>query len=246
MTALRIVTHNAFWFQGAPFAKDRPGQPAPAVLASLAELYRGLRPDVLAIQEVQDARSFDLLAEALPLPGRYCPGGELAQYGGAVFFPSGDYVADWRCSPLRPQRMWQVVQVAAGEAPAIQICNIHLPSSRQLDPAAAGPRRIEELCVALGQLRPPAVVVGDFNEPPGGPVGKHLGERGFLDAAELAGLGEKATALGGGRGDQVWIHNTLRDRLLEYAAVDRAALKAGGGEKEYLSDHVPLCVTLRS
>jgi endonuclease/exonuclease/phosphatase family metal-dependent hydrolase len=242
-TFLRIVTHNAFWFQGVPFEPDRPGPPADGVVSGLVEIYRALRPDVLALQEVQDPHSFALLAEALAMPGRYCPGGELPHYGGAAFHRGGRYAGDWRSSPQRPQRMWQVVEAPGGAGPVVRVCHVHLPSSRQLG-GAAGWRRLEDLRAALGHGGAAGVVVGDFNEPPGGRVGDHLAEAGYLDAAAVAGAPDQPTALGGGRGDQVWIHHTLRDRLAEYGVVAKERLEAPCAGKAYLSDHLPVWIDL--
>ncbi|KPK86388.1 MAG: hypothetical protein AMJ81_01360 [Phycisphaerae bacterium SM23_33] len=245
MSHLRIVSHNAFWFQGAPFGTDRPGSPDQAILAALVEAYHRLRPDVLALQEIQDQATFERLAAALPTPGRYCPGGRLPQYGGAIFWSAGGFAADWRSSAEVPQRMWQMVNAHAG-AGAVTICNIHLPSSRQLGREAAGRGRVRELLAVLDRADAPAVVLGDFNESPGGPVGASLAGRGYLDAAAATGLADRPTSLGGGRGDQIWIHGSLRERLAEYGVMDKAQLRPARGEKQCLSDHFPLWVTLKA
>jgi endonuclease/exonuclease/phosphatase family metal-dependent hydrolase len=240
---LKIVTHNALWFQGAPFPTDEPGPAVPEVLAALAAAYRRLRPDVLAIQEVQDEATFRCLGEAVGLPGRYCPGGELPAYGGAIFHGGGRHVADGRSSRPVPQRMWQAVQVPFTEGRGLMVCSVHLPSSRQLGPGAAQ-RRLNELRAALGHLRPPAVVLGDFNEPPGGAVGSLLARSGYLDAAVIAGRADVPTALGGGRGDQAWVHRGLRAALQGYGVMDRRELAAAPAGRECLSDHFPVWIEL--
>jgi endonuclease/exonuclease/phosphatase family metal-dependent hydrolase len=245
MSELRIVSHNAFWFQGAPFGTDRPGSPDPAILAALVEIYRRLRPDVLALQEIQDECTFERLAAALAISGRYCPGGQLAQYGGAIFWRAGSFVADWRSSAVTPRRMWQMVQLRAASS-TVRICNMHLPSSRQLGKEVAARARATELLAVLDGTGAPAVVMGDFNEAPGGPVGACFTARGYLDAAVVAGFGDRSTSLGGGRGDQIWIHGSLRGRLAEYGVVEKRVLKPAGRGKESLSDHFPLWVTLKA
>ena len=242
---MRIVTHNAFWFQGAPFATDRPGPADPAILAALAGVYRELAPDLLAVQEVQDPGTFERLAEAIGLGGRHCPGGELVQYGGAMLSRAGRLVADWRSAALRPQRMWQIVDVPAGGGADLRVCSVHLPSARQLGGPAAQARRVEELRAALAQADGAAVVLGDFNEPPGGPVDELLAGQGYVDAAVAAGQADRPTGPGGGRGDRVWICQPSGAELIDYGVVDGRRLRAPMGPKEWLSDHFPAWVRLR-
>lgn len=244
MSELRILSHNVFWFQGAAFATDRPPGGRPPILSALVEIHLRLAPDVLALQEVQDEATFKLLAGSLEMTGRHCPGGELGQYGGATFWREGRYVADSQSSPPVVQRMWQIVEARPAGGAGVRICNIHLPSSRQLGEARAGRRRVRELLGVLERADPPAVVLGDFNEQPGGPVGRCLSRRGYLDAAVLAGRADRPTSLGGGRGDQIWIHRTLRDRLAEYGVLDRTSIESAGGGAPPLSDHFPLWITL--
>lgn len=50
---IRLVSHNAFWFQGVPFPSDEPGEPQPEVLEGLLTVYRALEPNLLCLQEVQ-------------------------------------------------------------------------------------------------------------------------------------------------------------------------------------------------
>ena len=242
MAPVRIVTHNAFWFQGAPFATDQPGPPDAIVLAALVDVYRDLQPDVLAVQEVQDESAFAALGGALDLPGAYCPGGELVQYGGAVFDRAGGAIVDWRTTPTTPQRMWQVVSAAG-----VRVCNVHLPSSRQLGVAAAAERRLAELRAALSQLADGGVIGRwgfRLGWPPGGPVTELLSSAGYIDAAVHTGQADLPTALGGGRGDQIWVHESLVERLAEYGVVPTGRFAADAPAKEHLSDHLPVWVEL--
>jgi len=239
---MRIVSHNAFWFQGVPFTTDRPGAADMGVLATLAAVYRGLAPDVLAVQEIQDARTFGRLGGVLGMPGAYCPGAELPQYGGATFWRSGVLLADSRQAGVAPQRMWQVVRVPAGEI-ALVICHVHLPSARQLG-AAAGARRLIELHAAMNQAHPPGVVLGDFNEAPGGPLSGRLARAGYVDAAEAAQDADRPTGPGGGRGDQIWVHQNLQGRLAGYGVLPAEAMGAQQAGKQHLSDHFPVWIEL--
>jgi len=240
---MRIVSHNAFWFQGVPFTTDRPGAADEGVLAALVAVYRGLGPDVLAVQEIQDARTFDRLGGALGMAGTFCRGAELPQYGGGTFWRSGILLADSRQAGAAPQRMWQVVRVPAGQE-ALVICHVHLPSGRQLGLSAAGARRRAELRTAMGQTDPPGVVLGDFNEAPGGPLSGRLARAGYVDAADAAQDADRPTGPGGGRGDQIWVHRNLQGRLAGYGVLPAEAMGAQQAGKQYLSDHFPVWIEL--
>ncbi len=257
---VRIVSHNAFWFQAAPYLGVEPGPPDDAVLWRLADLYTALAPDVLCVQEVQDERTFKALRAAMDMDGRYCPGGELPQYGGAILWRRGpggssgppEY-ADWRgkaraapgnrSMPV-PQRMWQVLRTSW--AGGLCVANVHLPSARQLTAPEAKRRRLAELTRVLGRDPRPNVIAGDLNEQPGGPVGELLQSCGYRDAAVVAGQADLPTNVGGGRGDYIWLSNDVDASLLDYSATAEGGFAAGRPGKQYLSDHLPLRVSLGS
>ncbi len=239
MRRLAIVSHNALWFQGAPYRSDRPGPADAAILSRLARIYRQLRADLLCLQEIQDEATFRAISAKVAMDGTYCLGGELAQYGGAVFFRKGDLVADSRSTGAKTQRTWQVVELGS-----LVLANVHLPSSRQLGEAVASERRIAELARLLAREPRPSVLAGDFNEQPGGTVEDFLRGRGFLDAAVAVGKADRPTALGGGRGDYVWVHQSLGERLIEYGVMDAADLAFSRPGKTSLSDHLPVRVAL--
>jgi endonuclease/exonuclease/phosphatase family metal-dependent hydrolase len=241
--ALRIVSHNAFWFQGASFPSDSPGPPDRRVLNALAELHASLAPDVLCIQEIQDAETFAALAAAVGMDGCYSPGRELPQYGGATLWrsPPASH-ADWRDAGAAPQRMWQVVALPG--AHGFVVANVHLPSARQLPKETAQQRRLAELEALLSRDPRPDVIAGDLNEQPGGPVGELLRSHGYADAAEAAGQAGAATKVGGGRGDYVWLSAAATGRLMEYGVAGGEGFWKGVSGKEPLSDHLPLWVSL--
>jgi endonuclease/exonuclease/phosphatase family metal-dependent hydrolase len=241
--ALRIVSHNAFWFQGASFPSDSPGPPDGRVLHALAALYASLAPDVLCIQEVQDAETFAALAAAARMDGGYSPGRELPQYGGATLWrsPPASH-ADWRDAGAVPQRMWQVA--ALGGTHGLVVANVHLPSARQLSKEIAQQRRLAELEALLSCDPRPDVLAGDLNEQPGGPVGELLRSHGYADAAEAAGQADRATKVGGGRGDYVWLSAAATRRLVEYGVAEGEGFRKGVSGGERLSDHLPLWVSL--
>ena len=126
----------------------------------------------------------------------------------------------------------------------VTVCNVHLPSARQLGREGAAVRRIEELAASIQSL--PDVVLGDFNEPPGGAVTQFISRNGYQDAAVLMGRPDVPTSVGGSRGDQIWVRSDLRERVLEYGVLAKEDLAISLGEKVYLSDHVPLWVRLEA
>jgi exonuclease III len=201
-------------------------------------------PDVLCLQEIQGPDTFQALSGGLQRPGAYCPGNEFPQYGGALLWSSGQPVADYAAAAASPQRMWQGCEVTTPAGP-VTICNIHLPSSRQLGPERCAVRRVEEILAAIdnGQ-RAWDIIAGDFNERSGGNAGRCLQEHGYRDAAVLSGKAETTTNLGGGRGDYIWVSPRLCSRVTDYGVVGKEALLTDIPGKTYLSDHLPLWIRL--
>ena len=130
MTQLTVVSHNTFWFQGAPFPTDRPPAPDGEILKRLCAIYRQVNPDIICLQEIQDRRTFEAVSEHLGMPGCYCPGTKLPQYGGAVLWRLhfARPVRDSQESGFETQRMWQIVEVQE-DGRRLHIANVHLPVS---------------------------------------------------------------------------------------------------------------------
>jgi len=243
MKRLTILSHNVFWLQGADYPTDRPGKPIPGILESLVAIYRGLGAAVLCLQEIQDADTFGRLSAAMGMAGRYTPGGVQRQYGGAMLWREGRSLDDSGSQEPPPQRMWQGAEVSAEPMGTIRVCNVHLPSSRQLGPGAAE-HRLKELSAVVERAVRPGILAGDFNERPGGSVCQYMVRQGYHDAAALTGQGHRPTGLGDGRGDYIWIERSLRGRLIEYGVMAKDSTASAGADKEYLSDHLPLWITL--
>ncbi len=243
MVLFRIVCHNAFWFQGYPFRDEIPPDPDTGVLDSLCRIYRSIEPDVICLQEVQGRHAFEMICGRLGMSGSYCPGSELTQYGGAMLWHNGrgDAVSDSSSSGAEVQRVFQIAEFTGPDI-QLRICNIHLPSQRQLGPRLAAERRIRDLVEAV-KLEPD-LVVGDFNEPPGRSVGKRLERMGFVDSAGVLGHGNVSTSLGGGRGDFIWVREELSGCLREYGVIGKKELDSRGSMYRYLSDHLPLWISL--
>jgi endonuclease/exonuclease/phosphatase family metal-dependent hydrolase len=240
---LKVLCHNAFWFQGYPFPDELPSDADAEILESLCSIYADLNPDIICLQEVQSQEVFQGIRERLGMSGCYCPGGGLHQYGGAVLWrdSSARPVIDSRNSGAGTQRMYQIVETQGWGLP-MQICNVHLPSQRQLGPRLAAEKRLSELLevIEFG----PDLIAGDFNERDGLDLGKCLRRRGYIDSASTSGHSDLPTGLGGGRGDYIWLKGYLRHHLLEYGVVGKERLEFDGPGKLYLSDHLPLWVVL--
>lgn len=243
MRRLRIVCHNAFWFQGSPYAPAEPGEPVPDVLGALVQIYGRLEPQALCLQEIQGDGVFARLCARTALSGSYCPGGLLTQYGGAVLWRAGRLAADCRGSEDPPERMWQIAEVPDGDG-AVLIANVHLPSSRHLGEETAARRRIEEMAAVVEHDPAPDIVLGDLNEQPGGPLGGFLAERGYEDAAVLTGRTHVGTTPNGRRNDQIWVARARWNAVVDYGVVPNEEMTAHIPRKDYLSDHFPVWIDL--
>lgn len=239
------MCHNAFWFQGRPYAPDRPGGAVPEILARLVQVYRRLEPDVLCLQEIQSEGVFQGLREQMEMPGAYCPGGALPQYGGAVLWREGELLSDWRGGDDPPERMWQIVE-APFAGGVVRVANVHLPSSRHLGEERAAGRRLEEMETVASHGPAPDMIVGDFNEQPGGPLGKLLAAHGYEDAAVLAGRTHIGTTPGNRRNDQIWVIQRFWDSVADYGATPNDEMVADVPGKEHLSDHFPVWIELNA
>ena len=142
------------------------------------------------------------------------------------------------------QRVWQVVDVEGEEeSDDLRIANLHLPSSRQLGAEASAAKRISEVDDVLAYE--PDVIVGDWNEKPGGPLTELMSSRGFVDAAVVSGREDTTSSIGGGRGDQIWVAKGLASRLVGYGAVDVSDFGVEDVEgKTHVSDHLPIWIDL--
>jgi endonuclease/exonuclease/phosphatase family metal-dependent hydrolase len=100
------------------------------------------------------------------------------------------------------------------------------------------------MSTVLGQERKPDVILGDFNEQPGGPLGDFLKDSGYADAAVLTGRQTLGTTPKSRRGDQIWVTSELIDQVRDYGVIPEAHMRTDLPGKEHLSDHFPLWVDL--
>jgi exonuclease III len=240
---ITILCHNVLWFQGMPYTSDQPSAPTEPVLNRLCALYRELAPDVLCLQEVQDDATHRKVAASVGMAGVFCPAHRQPQYSGAVYWRHGNLAADSASANARPWRMWQKVLVRAGIHDLV-ICNIHLPSSRQLDEETAARARVTDLEQILTLSPKPDIIAGDFNEGPGGPSTAFLMQHGYVDSAPLVQSKVSSTGEGKPRSDQIWVSDALQHCVAGFSVMPWDKLKCAIPGKTHLSDHLPLRLDL--
>lgn len=240
---LSIVSHNVLWFQGYPFEGDQPGEPDDRVLEALLALYEEHEPDLLCLQEVQDAATTDRVKEALRFEGHHTPASAHPRYGGGIFWRVGRVATDSSTMP-GAQRMWQILEMPRPEGPALRVANVHLTSDKMAGADEAGSIRLDEIEAVLSAVPGPQIIAGDFNEGPGGSVADFLERRGYNDVAEVTGYEIESTGAGKPRSDQIWIAAGLEDSIdhFEYGTWTKLETTIPG--KRYLSDHLPLFLRL--
>ncbi len=246
MKKFTVLSHNVFWFQGAPFLTDRPPTADAQILKRLCGIYQKIDADVICLQEIQDRETLEAVARELGMMGCFCPGTALPQYGGGLLWhrDRGSPMHNSLGSRVHTQRMWQTLEVP-GINSSVRIGNVHLPSSRHLGQEGAKAQRLAELEELIGSVEGDLdVIAGDFNEWPDGPVCKCLERHGYVDAAVLSGRPTVPTNLGEHRGDYIWVKRELSDCLLTYDVVGKETLACNLADKLYLSDHLPLWITV--
>lgn len=245
---LRLVSHNAYWFQGVPFAGDQPGPAHPEILSGLAQLYTELAPDVLCLQEIQSRATAGALAAILGLDFMYAAGGAYPQYGAAVF-SRWEMIASPVPAHAPLDRVILRVRIYPPGRPPLLLSNVHLPSGRQRGPEGGQAQCLAELPVAVtpdagtGEVD---VALGDFNEPPDGPCAAMLASHGYVDAARSLKQGHVFSNVKGSiRGDQIWLAPHVASGLRRYCIAGRERLAVNWPGKTYLSDHLPVGVELQ-
>ncbi len=240
----RIVSHNACWFQGFPYAALDPDAAHPEVLDRLTAIYRSHRPHVVCVQEVQHARMAELVAGVLELDARYSPGGHYPLYGCSTFAAQVDVIAEGQASALPPQRAWHICR-AVDEGMSLTIANVHLTSDRFLSKAEAARARLDDLTALLQHKDGPDVICGDFNEGPRDEAATLLERQGYVDAAIATDASLPSTGVGKKRSDQIWVRAELETSIAEFGAGSWESMAFDAPGKNVLSDHLPLWIVLR-
>ncbi|BDV43828.1 endonuclease [Geotalea uraniireducens] len=239
MNAIRVMTYNIHRGTG----EDRRHAPE-----RVAEVVAGLRPDIVALQEVDCGQlrpalrdQAALVAERLALAGapfrierERCGNVILSRFPMTLVQAGGlRRSRRWR-TPARRGALWVEIE-AAGQN--IQVINTHLGLT---------PRdRLAQAKVLTGPewlgnpaCRPPVILCGDFNAQPGSPVHRLLDTR-FVNAESLC---------PGCRVERTWPSRRplLRiDHLFVSPGVVVEAIEVpAAGMARVASDHLPLLAVL--
>ncbi len=157
------------------------------------ELIRDIKPDVLCLQEIKPAQVGRIERE-LDMDGHWSPSSNLigdAAWGNAVFVAGTlDEVQSLRDANGGAFGIWASAEVKGGR---FVVASVHLMHAKRKDGGFGV--RVREAQALVGAyatlmapngLEVPAVIAGDFNEPPVGAVYRLLTTK-FVDAAPDAG-----------------------------------------------------------
>lgn len=240
-----MVTHNAYWFQGAPsiWGEERVCAHA-AVVQALAALYRDLDPDVVCLQEVPSAEVCAALRGQLGMEGAFFPGGQRADYGGALLWKGQSArVENFTHTAVGQGRFFERICLKLDtyiNNRHLSIVNVHLSSNRYAPAHRGEPVRLAELAALFAADSAPDVVVGDFNAVPDSAVYADMMERGFVDCGHNYSTHGRAADK---RIDYIWVGADSGLSLAAYEVVEDERFLYDAGV--YLSDHHPLCARLQ-
>ena len=242
-TALTIVTHNAYWFQGCPslWGKERQ-TPHPVIIEALVKLYESLQPDVLCLQEVPSHNLFAILQARLGMSGAYAPGGTLPAYGGASLWRDSEAsVTDCSRCAVAPGRVFERICIRANYR-SLNLVNIHLSSDRYAPRRHGEPIRLAEI-KALFQTGPkPHVIAGDFNATPDSVVHQHMRDYGYTDVGQISARQSTADT---SRVDYIWVSEEFKESLVDYQVISGQESRCKEvNPPTKLSDHWPVLVRL--
>jgi endonuclease/exonuclease/phosphatase family metal-dependent hydrolase len=243
--SVTIVTHNAYWFQAAPtlWSEERAAA-RPEVIDSLAELYAGLAPDLLCLQEVPDQQVATDLAGRLAMHFCFAQGGKLRPYGAAVFSRPDTGELRNLTGQVGPAERTCLRAGVHSEFGMLNVLAVHLPSNRYAPFDQAERQRVGELRAALDLAGEVDLVVGDFNSTPDSAPYRFMVERGFRDAAEMGGCADRLTGAKH-RVDYIWLGSRAATAFGGFRVLGPEGFVAElGGRERMLSDHYPLLLKL--
>jgi len=185
----------------------------------------------------------DTIAAGLSLNGQLTLGARYPIYGTVTYAQDVRPLRDCHSNGALPERSWQICTVETSTR-AIQVANVHLTSGRFLTDAQAAESRVADLQSLLDASHDVDVICGDFNEGPRTAAQVLLESSGFVDAAIATGYEIASTGVDKPRSDQIWVRDNLADRITEFGATDWEPMAFDAPEKNVLSDHLPLRMTL--
>lgn len=254
--SLRVCTYNVLRFQGWPedVAREQLGTAASRRLAHFTDVFGGLDCDLLAIQEGGSQQWIDRLAanmgmEALflPSPAEF-PGGILSRHPIVEARPRQVAERSWEV-PFSRTFGAALVDVAGRP---IWVVNLHAHPNRE-DLREQEAHVLADTLDELLAVAPSAIVMGDFNSEPGGPLHEVLVERGFVNAVEAA-WGRTVSTVNspeGGVSSASIDHIYLSADLAGHLVSARVVLEPGfmyplmfGPDDWVHSDHLPVVAEL--
>ncbi len=241
MPSLTLLSHNVYWFQGAPslWGIERQ-QPHPAILPALAALYKNLGVDLLALQEIPAPESLVQLQTALNMEGQYVKGGLRPSYGGGFLWRGKvGGCRDLTNRPVSPQRVFErfCVEVHGHfSGTDLTLVNVHLSSNRYAPDRQGESIRLAELAALTAAVPQADIIMGDFNAAPHSIVHQCMEDRGYWDPGATAPAQDK-------RVDYIWLQKKYRPALLDYRQLKAGDYTWGVGPT-LLSDHPPVLVQL--
>ena len=241
-TLSRLVSHNSYWFQGAPslWGEERT-QTHPRILTALAKFYQQLAPDILCLQEVPSEEEASRLAEELGMQATFARGGRRPAYGGAVLWHGSDAEVEDLTGYCDTAAFERICLVLHGTGPEGRtIVNVHLSSNRYAPGRIGEPVRLAELQALFAACPQPDIIAGDFNATPGSSAYRDMVDRGFVECGALACLPAKPDER---RVDYIWIRKPgrLQVKPTEFQPLE---FLLDADSKTRLSDHPPIIAHL--
>jgi len=245
--AVKIISHNVYWFQGHPFSESCPGAPNQEILRRLCTLYREKEAAILCLQEIQSEDVAMAVAAEMQMDVLYTPGAIHAQYGSMI---ATSLRSPFRLPNGAPTILERSLVAARVPLPSgtLGVTSIHLTSGRQTSPAEAKAARVREISEFLTSHGVETdILAGDFNEDPDGEVAGLLRARGFVDTASVFGKASIGASVSGTRRrDLIWVKAKWQSRLLDYGVVQEELAVSDLKGKSFLSDHRPVWITLEA
>lgn len=246
--SLRLISHNAYWFQGAPslWGEERV-EAHPDALGALISFYRELEPDVLCLQEVPSQKVCDEVGVELGMQGHYAQGGGRTAYGGAVLWQGLDaVVVDFTHTRVDAERIFERIYLAFSSVVngvPLVVANVHLSSNRFAPERHGGAVRLAELEALFKVCAQPDVVAGDFNARPDSAEYATMIERGYVDCGSLLCANPRHQEH---RVDYIWVHADSAVQAQDFLVIPRPPFALAGEPSVDLSDHPAVGVRLIS